>query len=654
MFPINCTDVDIMKATLPDGKSVEFNKGETALDIAKKIGPKLAEAAVACKINDTLADLATPLIADCKFRVITWKDTEGKEVFWHSASHVMAKAVKRLFPGTKLTIGPPIEEGFYYDFDSDHNFTPEDFTKIETEFANIVNADEKFERKEISTKEAKEMFGRMDENYKVEMIEELEGMGEHKVSIYTTGSDFTDMCRGPHIPSTGKLKAFKIMKNAGAYWHGDIKNKMLQRLYAVAYPDKKMLDERLKFLEEAEKRDHRKLGRELGIFMTHEWSLPGSPFFLPNGAVIYNELQKFLREEYLKRGYQEVVTPQLFKKKLWETSGHWDHYRESMYCLEVDKEEYAMKAMNCPSHLLIYNSTSHSYKDLPLRIADFCNLHRHELAGVVGGLTRVTKLAQDDAHLFVTPDQIEDAMGELLDFMRYIYNDVFGFEYTVKLSTKPENAMGDPKLWEKAEASLAATLKKRGIKYTINAGDGAFYGPKIDVDITDALGRPWQCATFQLDFNMPLRFNAEYVDSDGTKKPVIMIHRAIIGTMERFIGILIEHYAGKFPTWLSPVQVCILPLTDDQVEECRKLDKELKLNGIRSELDGRNEKLEARIRDAQLKKIPYMLVLGKREAASGTISVRKRTGEVVNNVKVDDFVQKLQKEIKSRSNELKA
>ena len=643
-----------MKATLPDGKPLEFSKGETTLDIAKKIGPRLAEAAVACKINGELKDLGTQPQEDCKFAVVTWKDAEGKEVFWHSASHVMAKAVKRLFLGTMLTIGPPIEEGFYYDFDSDHNFTPEDFAKIEAEFMKIVAADEKFERSELSTKEAKELFGKIHENYKVEMITELEGMGEHKVSIYTTGSDFTDMCRGPHLPSTGKLTAFKIMKNAGAYWHGDIKNKMLQRLYAVAYPDKKMLDERLKFLEEAEKRDHRKLGRELGIFMTHEWALAGSPFFLNGGAVIYHELQNFLREEYLKRGYQEVITPQMFKKKLWETSGHWDHYREHMFCLEVEKEEYALKSMNCPSHLLIYTASSYSYKDLPLRIADFCQLHRNELGGVLGGLTRVTKLAQDDAHIFVTPAQLEAEIINLLDFMKYIYTDIFKFEYKVKLSTKPEKAMGDAKLWEKAEASLASALKTLGIEYTINAGDGAFYGPKIDVDIMDALGRPWQCATFQLDFQMPLRFGATYVDADGSKKPVIMIHRAILGSMERFIGILIEHYSGKFPTWLSPVQVSILPLTDDQADHCRKLDAELKLKGIRSEVDSRNEKLEARIRDAQLKKIPYMLVIGKREVASGMISVRKRTGEVSNNVKVEDFVQKLQDEIKSRSNELKA
>jgi len=642
-----------MKVTLPDGKSLEFKKGETALDLAKRIGPKLAEAAVAAKVDGKLVDLTAPLAADCKFAIVTWKDAEGKEVFWHSASHVMAKAVKKLYPGTKLTIGPPIEEGFYYDFDSDHNFTPEDFAKIEAEFQNIVKADETFECKEMKAKDAKDLFGRIHEDYKVEMITELEGMGEHSVSVYHTGKDFVDMCRGPHLPSTGRLKAFKIMKNAGAYWHGDVKNKMLQRLYALAYPDKKMMDERLKFLGEAEKRDHRKLGRELGIFMTHEWSLPGSPFFLNAGAVIYNELQKFMREEYLKRGYQEVITPQMFKKKLWETSGHWDHYREHMFCLEVEKEDYALKAMNCPSHLLIYTAGSHSYKDLPLRIADFCQLHRNELAGVLGGITRVTKFAQDDAHVFVAPDQIEDEIGELLSFMKYVYG-VFGFKYRVKLSTKPEKAMGDVKLWEKAEASLAAALKKNGMEYTINAGDGAFYGPKIDVDITDALGRPWQCATFQLDFQMPMRFGAEYVDSDGTKKPVIMIHRAILGSVERFIGMLIEHYSGRFPTWLAPAQVCILPLTNDQEKDCRKLDAELKAKGIRSDVDARNEKLEARIRDAQLKQVPYMLVIGKREAAAGTISVRKRTGEVANNVNVDDFVRKLQHEITGRSNELKA
>jgi len=641
-----------MKATLPDGKTLEFTKGTTAFELAKQIGPKLAEAAIACKIDGALSDLSAPLQKSCSFQVVTWKDPEGKEVFWHSASHVMAKAVKRLFHGTKLTIGPPVEEGFYYDFDSEHAFTPDDFAKIEAEFSKIVAADEKFQRMEMSTKEAKEVFGKLGETYKVEMMEELEAMGEKKISLYSTGKDFTDLCKGPHAPSTGKLKAFKILKNAGAYWHGDIKNKMLQRLYAVAYPEKKMLDERLRLLEEAEKRDHRKLGRELEIFMTHEYSLSGSPFFLNNGTVIYNELQKFMREEYLKRGYQEVITPQLFKKKLWETSGHWDHYRENMFCLEINKEEYSIKAMNCPSHLLIYNATSHSYRDLPLRIADFCSLHRNELAGVVGGLVRVTKLSQDDAHVFVTPDQLEDEIVNLLNFMKYVYTDIFGFEYKVKLSTKPENSMGDPALWEKAEKALASALKRNNIGYTINAGDGAFYGPKIDVDITDALGRPWQCATFQLDFQMPRRFDAEFVNAEGKKEPVIMIHRAIFGSLERFIGILIEHYSGKFPTWLSPVQVMILPLVDEQVEHCRKLDEELRSKGIRSTVDARNEKLEAKIRDAQMKKVPYMLVIGKREAASGTVSVRKRTGEVTNNVKMSEFVPRILKEIESRKNEL--
>ncbi|MCX8202489.1 MAG: threonine--tRNA ligase [Candidatus Micrarchaeota archaeon] len=647
-MPIDCEN---MKARLPDGSSLEFNPGETGFDLASKMGKKLASDAIACAVNGKVTDLNQQLTSDCEFKVLTWRDQEGKEVFWHSASHVMAKAVKRLYPDAKLAIGPAIEGGFYYDFDLDHTFTPDDFKLIEQEFRRIVERNEKFERKEIPIKDAKKIFAERKEKYKLEMLEELEQLGEQTVSVYYTDNDFLDLCKGPHLPSTGKLKAFKVMKNAGAYWRGDSKNKMLQRLYAVAYPEQKMLDDHLKFLEEAEKRDHRKLGRELGIFMTHDYALAGSPFFLPAGVVIYNELQKFLREEYLKRGYNEVITPQVFKKALWETSGHWQHYRQNMFSFEIDGEEYALKAMNCPSHLLMFNSSSHSYKELPYRIADFGQLHRNELGGVLGGLTRVTKFAQDDAHIFVTPDQLEDEITDLLGFIKYVYGDLFGFQYKMKLSTKPEGAMGDPQLWEKAEEALANALKRNGIDYTINPGDGAFYGPKIDVDISDALNRPWQCATIQLDFQMPLRFNATYVDKDGTRKPVIMVHRAILGSMERFIGILIEHYAGKFPTWLSPIQAILLPLTDDQVEFCRQLDKKMKEEGIRSELDARNEKLEARIRDAQLRKIPYIITIGKRETAANNLSIRKRTGEV-SSISVDEFLKRIKEEIKTRSKEL--
>ena len=645
------TNVRNMKARLPDGSELDFNPGETAFDLAKRIGTRLADAAIACVIDGEIKDLTTKLTKECDFKILTWNDKEGKEVFWHSASHVMAKAVKNLFPHAKLAIGPAIDVGFYYDFDLEHTFTPEDFAAIENEFKRIVEKDEKFERKEISIAEAKKIFSERKEHYKLELIEELEQIGERTISVYYTDSDFVDLCKGPHLPSTKKLKAFKIMKAAGAYWRGDSKNKMLQRLYAVAYPEQKMLDEYLKFLEEAEKRDHRKLGRELGLFMTHEYSLAGSPFFLNGGAVIYNELQKFLREEYLKRGYKEVITPQVFKKVLWETSGHWFHYKENMFTFKIGEEEYALKAMNCPSHLLIYNSTSHSYKDLPYRLADFGQLHRNELGGVLGGLTRVTKFAQDDAHIFVTPEQLEDEITDLLSFIKYVYSDLFGFKYRMKLSTKPEGAMGDDELWEKAEESLAKALKRNNIDYIVNEGDGAFYGPKIDVDITDALGRPWQCATIQLDFQMPLRFNATYVDRDGTRKPVIMVHRAILGSMERFIGILIEHYGGKFPTWLSPVQVILLPLTDNEVEYCKKLDQEFRNNGIRCELDSRNEKLQAKIRDAQLRKIPYIVVVGKKEAASDSLSVRKRTGEVAS-IKVSDFMERIKKEIETRAKEL--
>ena len=640
-----------MKATLPDGSSIEFSSGQTGLDIAKKIGERLANAAIACVADGEMTDLTRPLEKDCKFRILTWKDKEGKEVFWHSASHVMAKAVKRIFPDAKLAIGPSIEEGFYYDFDLEHTFTPEDFAAIEKEFNAIVSKNEPFQRKEISMEEAKKLFAEKREHYKLELLDELEKIGEKSVSLYYTDSDFVDLCKGPHISSTGKIKAFKVMKGAGAYWRGDSNNKMLQRLYAVAYPEQKLLKEYLTFLEEAEKRDHRKIGRELGIFMTHDYALAGCPFFLNGGVVIYNELQKFMREEYLKRGYNEVMTPQVFKKILWETSGHWFHYKENMFSFKIGEEDYALKAMNCPSHLLIYNSTSHSYKDLPYRLADFGQLHRNELGGVLGGIIRVTKFAQDDAHIFVTPEQLEKEIVELLSFIKYVYKDIFGFDYKMKLSTRPEKAMGDAKMWENAETALSNALKQNGMEFSINEGDGAFYGPKIDVDITDALGRPHQCATIQLDFQMPINFNATYVDRDGTKKPVIMVHRAIFGSLERFMGILIEHYAGKFPVWLSPVQAMILPLTDDQVEYCRELDSRMRGMGIRSEMDSRNEKLEAKIRDAQLKKIPYMLVIGKREAAANNLSVRKRTGEVAS-ISADEFMQKIKEEISSRSQNL--
>lgn len=573
---------------------------------------------------------------------------DPQQTLWHTASHVMASAIKLLWPDSKLGTGPAVEGGFYYDIQLSHTISQEDFPKIEEKARGIMAADQKLVRREVGKAEARKLFA--DQNFKLQLIEELPG---ETVTTYTNG-EFTDLCAGPHVESTGKVKAFKLMKLGAAYWKNDARNPQLQRVYGIAFSSQKEMDDYLFKLAEAERRDHHRLGRELGLFMTHELSLPGSPFMLKNGAVVYNELMKLIREEYLRTGYQEVVTPQMFKKKLWETSGHWEHYRDSMFCFKVGEEEYALKAMNCPSHLLIYTATSHSYKDLPLRIADFCPLHRNELAGVIGGLTRVTKLSQDDAHIFVTPDQLEAEIGRLLEMMKRIYSGVFGFEYRVKLSTKPENSMGDAKLWEKAEASLAAALKGNGVDYVINAGDGAFYGPKIDVDIADAIGRQWQCATFQLDFQMPLRFGAEFVNEKGQKEPVIMIHRAILGSLERFIGVLIEHYAGAFPTWLAPVQVMLLPMTDGQNAHAQKLCERLLSMGVRAEVDSRSEKLEAKIRNAQTHKVPYMLVIGKREQENNTLSVRKRTNEVKQGVPVEQFLSALQKEIAGRSGKLEA
>lgn len=645
----------MIKVTLPDGSKKEVKSGTTAAEVAALIGKRLAQAALAAKVDGKAVDLSTPLTKDCTLEILTFDTAEGKEVLWHSGAHVMAKAVKELWPHAKLTIGPPIEEGFYYDFDMDRPFSDMDLAEIDEKVKEVVKRNDKFVRVTLSKAEAIKKNEEIGETYKNEIIRDMgkEKPEEKEFSFYQCGG-FIDLCRGPHVPSTGYVRAFKVLKASGAYWRGNVKNRQLQRVYAIAFPEEKQLKEFVTRREEAEKRDHHKLGRELGIFMTHEWSLPGSPFLLRNGAVIYNELMKLVREEYLKRGYNEVITPQLFKKKLWETSGHWDHYRENMFTLKIGEEDYAMKAMNCPSHLLIYNQGSHSYKDLPLRIADFCQLHRNELAGVLGGLTRVTKFAQDDAHIFVAPNQIEDEIGRILEMVNYLYRDIFHFTYRVKLSTRPEKSMGDDSQWKHAEASLANALKKRKVDYVINAGDGAFYGPKIDIDIADALGRQWQCATVQLDFQMPLRFGAEFVNEKGQKEPVVIIHRAILGSLERFIGVLIEHYAGAFPTWLSPTQVVILPMTDAQNEHAERLHAKLAMFGVRSTVDSRSEKLEAKIRAAQALKSPYMLVIGKREQDTDTVSVRKRDNEVKQGVSTDAFIANLLREITSRSDRLEA
>lgn len=561
----------------------------------------------------------------------------------HSCSHIMAAAVKKLFPNTKLGIGPVIEEGFYYDLDSNHIFSPEDFKNIEKEMQKIIEKNDKFEKEELSPGEAKKLF--KDEPYKLELIEELEEQGE-KISIYKTG-DFVDLCRGPHVNSSREIKAFKLMKVAGAYWKGSSDNKQLQRIYGTAFSSKEELTNYIMRLTEAEKRDHRKLGKELDLFMMHDLSLAGCPFFLPKGTIIYNELMTFMREQYAKRNYQEVITPQIYKKELWETSGHWEHYKEDMFTLKIGEQEYSLKPMNCPSHLLIYKSRLHSYKDLPLRIADFCPLHRNELGGVLGGLTRVVKFSQDDSHCFITSEQIESEIVNVLDFIKFVYSDTLKVEFKIKLSTRPEKFMGEKALWNNAEKALMSALKKTKLDYDIKEGEGAFYGPKIDCDFKDSLGRSWQLATVQLDFQLPLRFDATFEGADGKKHGVVMVHHAILGSLERFIGVMIEHYAGKFPTWLSPVQVSIITVADRHEEFAKKLKEEMLKANIRVEVDARQESIGKKVRDNQHMKIPYIITVGDKEIESMKLAVRLRDSSVKEFAK-DEFIRHINKEIKER------
>ena len=623
------------------GQQRKYPKGITILQVAESISKDLAKDAIAGKINDVLSDLNTKINYDCELKILTWDDDEGKEVFRHSASHVMAHAITRLFPEAKLTIGPATEDGFYYDIDY-KPFTMEDLKKIEEEMERIVSQDVKFERTELTKKEALVKF--KDNPYKIELIEEF-GPNE-TISVYSEG-EFSDLCKGPHVPSTGKIKAFKLTKVAGAYWRGDASGKQLQRIYGVAFPSKDLLKQYFAFLEEAEKRDHRKIGKDMEIFMINDLSLAGCPFFLPNGTIIYNELVKFIREEYYKRGYQEVITPQIFKKELWVQSGHWEHYKENMFVLNINNHEYSLKPMNCPSHVLIYKSKTRSYKELPLRIADFCPLHRNELGGVLGGLTRVVKFCQDDAHCFVTPEQIEEEIINQLDLVSFVYRDTFKVPLMAKLSTMPESHIGDAELWQKAEATLERALKKVGIDYVIKPGEGAFYGPKIDFDFKDALGRSWQLATVQLDYQLPLRFDATYEGQDGRKHTVVMIHRAILGSPERFIGAITEHFAGRFPLWLSPVQVILNTIADRHSDYAHKLEAEMKQHLFRVEVDDRAESINKKIRDAQIRKIPLIVTIGDQEVATGKLAVRTLDGKVTGVMK-DDLIKRMKEMVEKR------
>jgi threonyl-tRNA synthetase len=625
--------------TLPDKSKKKVKKGSTALEVAHSISEGLMRATVAAKVDGVLVDATTKLNKDCSLQLITFNDDVGVEVFRHSSAHLLAQAVVELFPEAKITIGPAVEEGFYYDIDH-APFSESDMKKIENRMKEIVKRKLVVTRKDISKKKALELF--KENLYKVEMINEMEG----KVSVYHQG-EFFDLCRGPHVPNTSYLKAVKVTKIAGAYWRGNAKNKQLQRVYGTSYPDKKMLKQHLHKLEEAQKRDHRKIGKELDLISFQEES-PGNVFYHPKGAVIWRELQNFIREEYWKRGFSEVVTPLMYDKSLWETSGHWEHYKEHMFCLKADGKEVSLKPMNCPSHCLIYKTSLKSYRELPLRIADFASLHRNELKGVLGGMTRVRKFNQDDAHIFCTVDQLESELTAAIDFANYVYKEVFKVEFSIELSTRPEKSMGTDAQWKKAEGALVKALKKNKVDYVVNPGDGAFYGPKIDLHMKDCLGRSWQLSTIQVDFQLPGRFGLTYEGKDGKKHAPVMIHRAVLGTIDRFMGILIEHYAGKFPLWLSPVQVRVLPLSDKFNDYAESVVKDLRSGMVRAEVDGRSESLNRKVREAQLDQVNYILVVGEKEKKGKSVNVRTRDGKVHGTLKVGKFVERVLKEIKSR------
>ena len=633
-----------VKIILPDGSAKEYAAGTTLGEAVKKLSNSLAKKVLAANVNGELTDLREELVDGSEVAFLTFEEDGGKHTLRHTASHVMAQAVKRLWPDAKLAIGPAIDKGFYYDIDMEHTLTPEDLTKIEKEMSRIVKENLPITKSVMSRQEAIEFFKSKNEDYKVELIEDLPE--DAVISCYAQG-DFVDLCAGPHVASTGKVKAFKLQSIAGAYWRGDEKNKMLQRIYGTAFEKKEELDAYLHMLEEAAKRDHRKLGKELGLFVIKEEG-PGFPFFLPKGMALRNELENFWREVHHDFEYDEIRTPIILNKQLWETSGHWDHYRENMYTTIIDDEEYAIKPMNCPGGILVYQNEMHSYRDLPLRYAELGLVHRHELSGALHGLFRVRAFTQDDAHVFMLPEQMQSELMKVIELFDRIYSQ-FGLKYHVELSTKPDNAMGDDAIWEAATEALRNAIEAKGIDYVINPGDGAFYGPKLDYHIEDSLGRTWQCGTIQLDMNLPERFNVEYIGEDGQKHRTIMIHRACFGSMERFIGILTEHYAGAFPTWMAPVQVKVLPISEKHVEYANQLAKQMRHDYVRVEVDDRNEKIGYKIRQAQMEKVPYMLVVGDKEMEDNSVNVRKHGGDELGTVPFDEFFNSIKFEIKERN-----
>lgn len=635
----------MINVTLKDGSVNQYEAPITAADITKSISMGLYRNACCCRVNGEVKDLRSVIDGDCEFEVLTFDDEDGKKTFNHTASHIMAQAVKRLYPSAKLTIGPAIHDGFYYDFDIDEPFTPEDLEKIEAEMKKIVKEAPEIERFELEPAEAVKLMEEKGEPYKVELINEHAGKGEN-ISFYRQG-EFTELCAGPHLMDIKAVKAFKLTNCTGAYWRGDAKNKMLCRVYGTAFPKASMLEAHLEMLEEAKKRDHRKLGRELELFTIMEEG-PGFPFFLPKGMELKNTLIDYWREIHRKAGYYEIQTPMILNRALWERSGHWDHYKENMYTTVIDDEDFAIKPMNCPGGILVYKTKMHSYKDLPLRMGELGLVHRHELSGALHGLMRVRCFTQDDAHIFMTREQIKDEIKGVVRLIDSVYS-AFGFNYHIELSTKPEDSMGSEEDWEIATAALRDAVTELGYDFEVNEGDGAFYGPKLDFHLTDCLGRTWQCGTIQLDFQLPERFELEYTGADGAKHRPIMIHRVVFGSIERFIGILTEHFAGAFPTWLAPVQVKLLPIADRHQEYLEGVRARLEAHGIRCELDDRSEKIGFKIRSAQLEKVPYMLVAGDKDIENGVVSVRSRKDGEQGSCTVDEFIANIEKEISSKS-----
>lgn len=630
-----------LTVVFPDGREQSFAAGTSLMQVLNTLPEKVKRTAIAAEVDDQLVDLAATPQGRVRVNFITASDPKGLEIMRHSTAHVMAQAVRHIIPEAKLAIGPAIENGFYYDFDLPRPLTPEDLAAIEEEMKKIVAANYPFCRVEMEHEEALEHFGKQGEKYKVELIEGL----DDNVSLYRQG-DFEDLCRGPHLPSTGKIGAFKLMSLAGAYWRGDSSREMLQRIYGTVFATNEDLKKYLTMLEEAAKRDHRKLGRELDLFSLQEEG-PGFPFFHPRGMIVRNILEDFWRQEHQKAGYQEIRTPIILSEELWHRSGHWDHYKENMYFTKIDDMDYAIKPMNCPGSMLVYSQRPHSYKDLPIRTCELGLVHRHEMSGVLHGLFRVRCFTQDDAHIFMMPSQIKDEVQGVIRLVDKFYK-VFGFDYHVELSTKPEDAMGSDEIWDLATDALRESLESMQLPYKVNPGDGAFYGPKIDFHVSDSLGRTWQCATVQLDFQMPERFDLTYVGEDNAKHRPVIVHRVVYGSIERFIGILIEHYAGAFPVWLAPVQAVVLPIGQNHADYARQTMQALQDAGLRVELDARNEKLGYRVREWQMQKVPYMLVVGDQEAFDGTVAVRTRKGGNRGTMKVEAFIELVRDQVNRR------